>query len=412
MTFPRSTLLGLVIALVLAAEPALAASDTDAPPTDKASNALYWQGQTALKQSDWSAALQRFVELEKLLRKNEPTSVDTALYWEAYTLTQAKRTAEAKSTIERLRREFPDSRWTRDADELLAQMQPATKLNSGALDDDLADIAVQGLLSAPPERALPLLKKVLASDRPLKVKKRALFVLSQLDTDEAIKVVLDAAKSSREPELRHEAIRMLGVSGDKAAIEHLATLYASSTNASEKRDVIEAWLIAGREDLVLKAARDESDPAVRRKAIETLGAMGASNELRQLFDATKDERNRRGIIQSLGVAGNTSALTSIAGNTNLPQKERIVAMRALGIAGDHGGQAALVDLYAKADTPALRDAILQGLLIAGDTDAVKKLYRSARTTEEKKALLHILVAMDDQHAIDIIEQELGQTEKQ
>jgi HEAT repeat protein len=410
MTPPRCTLLGLVIALVLTAEPALAASD--APPTDKASNALYWQGQTALKQSDWSTALQRFVELEKLLRKNEPTSVDTALYWEAYTLTQAKRTAEAKSTIERLRREFPDSRWTRDADELLAQMQPATKLNSGGLDDDLADIAVQGLLSAPPERALPLLKKVLASDRPLKVKKRALFVLSQLDTDEAIKVVLDAAKSSREPELRHEAIRMLGVSGDKAAIEHLATLYASSTNASEKRDVIEAWLIAGREDLVLKAARDESDPAVRRKAIETLGAMGASNELRQLFDATKDEGNRRGIIQSLGVAGNTSALTAIAGNTNLPQKERIEAMRALGIAGDHGGQAALVDLYAKADTPALRDAILQGLLIAGDTDAVKKLYRSARTTEEKKALLHILVAMDDEHAIDIIEQELGQTEKQ
>jgi HEAT repeat protein len=410
MTFPRCTLLGLVIALVLTAEPALAASD--APPTDKASNALYWQGQTALKQSDWSTALQRFVELEKLLRKNEPTSVDTALYWEAYTLTQAKRTAEAKSTIERLRREFPDSRWTRDADELLAQMQPATKLNSGALDDDLADIAVQGLLSAPPERALPLLKKVLASDRPLKVKKRALFVLSQLETDEAMKVVLDAAKSSREPELRHEAIRMLGVSGDKAAIEHLATLYASSTNASEKRNVIEAWLIADREDLVLKAARDESDPAVRRKAIETLGAMGASNELHQLFDATKDEGNRRGIIQSLGVAGNTSALTSIAGNTNLPQKERIEAMRALGIAGDHGGQAALLDLYTKADTPALRDAVLQGLLIAGDTDAVKKLYRSARTTEEKKALLHILVAMDDEHAIDIIEQELGQTEKQ
>jgi HEAT repeat protein len=227
-----------------------------------------------------------------------------------------------------------------------------------------------------------------------------------------MKVVLDAAKSSREPELRHEAIRMLGVSGDKAAIEHLATLYASSTSASEKRDVIEAWLIADREDLVLKAARDESDPAVRRKAIETLGAMGASNELRQLFDATKDEGNRRGIIQSLGVAGNTSALTSIAGNTNLPQKERIEAMRALGIAGDHGGQAALLDLYTKADTPALRDAVLQGLLIAGDTDAVKKLYRSARTTEEKKALLHILVAMDDEHAIDIIEQELGQTEKQ
>jgi hypothetical protein len=162
---------------------------------------------------------------------------------------------------------------------------------------------------------------------------------------------------------------------------------------------------------VLKAARDETDPAVRRKAIETLGAMGASDELHQLFDATKDAGNRRAIIQSLGVAGNTSALASIAGNTNVPENERTEAMRALGIAGDHGGQAVLLDLYAKADTPALRDAVLQGLLITGDSDAVKKLYQRARTTEEKKALLRVLTMMGDDDAIDIIERELGETEK-
>lgn len=409
MTIHRSTLLGLVIALALAGEPAFAANENDAPPTDKASNALYWQGQTALKQSDWSTALQRFVELEKQLRKNEPKSVDTALYWEAYTLTQAKRTAEAKNTIERLRREFPDSRWSRDADALLAQMQPATKLDPGAMDDDLAYIAVQGLLSAPPERALPLLKKVLASDRPIKVKKRALFVLSQLDTDEAINVVIETAKSGREPELRREAVRMLGISGNRTAIEHLTGIYASSS-ATEKKEVIEAWLIAGRKDLVLKAARDESDPAIRRKAIETLGAMGASNELYQMFDATKDAANRRAIIHSLGVAGNTSALNAIASNTTLPQAERVEAMHALGIAGDRGGRTALADLYTKADTPALRDAALHGLLITGDGDAVKKLYQSARTTEEKKALLRVLTQMDDDAAMDVIEQELGQAE--
>lgn len=412
MKFPRSTLLGLAIALAIAGGPTFAAAANDAPPTDKASNALYWEGQTALKQSDWNTALQRFVELEKQLRKNEPKSVDSALYWEAYTLVQAKRTAEAKSTIERLRREFPESRWSRDADALLAQMQPASKLDPGGVDDDLADVALQGLMSAPPERALPLLKKVLASERSIKVKKRALFVLSQLETDEAINVVLDTAKNAREPELRREAVRMLGVSGERTAIERLAELYTASSSAEEKKAVLEAWLIADRKDLVLKKARDEADTEVRRKAIETLGAMGASDELRQMFEVTKDERNRRAIIQSLGVAGNTSALASIAGNTAVPEKERIEAMRSLGVAGDHGGQAVLVDLYAKADTPKLRDAVLQGLMIAGDTDAVRKLYKNARTTEEKKAMLQILTAMDDEGAIDLIEQELGQPEKQ
>lgn len=410
MTIPRS-LLGLAITLVLAVDPAFAAGENDTPPSDKASNALYWQAQAALKQSDWSTALQRFTELEKLLRKNEPGSVDSALYWEAYTLAQAKRTAEAKSAIERLRREFPESRWSREADTLLAQMQPAAKLDPTLADEELTDIALHALLNAPPERALPLLKKVLASERSIKVKKRALFVLSQLDTDEAMNVVFDTANDAREPELRREAIRMLGISGKKPAIERLASLYASSKSANEKAGVIEAWLIAGRKDLVLKVARDESDPAARRKAIETLGAMQASDELRQLFDSTRDAANRREIIHSLGVAGNASALTSIAGNTTLPQNERIEAMRSLGIAGDRGGQEALVDLYAKADTPALRDAVLQGLLIAGDSDAVTKLYRNARTTDEKKALLRILTTMDGDGAIDVIEQELGQPEK-
>lgn len=411
MSITRSTLLSLALAIALAGGPAFAASKDDAPTGDKASNALYWQGQAALKQSDWSTALQRFEDLEKLLRKNEPKSVDAALYWEAYALVQAKRAGEAKGVVERLRREFPDSRWGRDADALLVQSRPAGKGDLGVADDDLADIAVEGLLNAPPERALPLLKKVLASQRSLKVKKRALFVLSQLDTPEAMNVVLGAAKNAGEPELRSEAVRMLGISGEKSAIEGLVDIYASSSSAEEKRRVIEAWLVADRKDLVLKTARTEADPKVRRKAIETLGAMDASDELQELFDATQDTDNRRAIIQSLGVAGNTSALKSIAGNATLPEKERVAALHALGIAGDQGGGAALVDIYAKADTPALREAALQGLMITGDVASVKKLYRNARSADEKKAVLRVLMTMDDDGAIDVIEHELGEPEK-
>jgi tetratricopeptide (TPR) repeat protein len=180
--------IAIAIALALAGEPALAASQDDTPTGDKASNALYWQGQAALRQSDWSTALRRFQDLEKLLRKNEPKSVDAALYWEAYALVQAKRTTEAKGVIERLRREFPESRWSREADTLLAQKRPPAQGDARLEDEELADIAVQGLINAPPERALPVLKKVLASQRSIKVKKRALFVLSQLETDEAMKV--------------------------------------------------------------------------------------------------------------------------------------------------------------------------------------------------------------------------------
>ena len=411
MTITRSTLLGLAIALALAGEPALAASQDDAPTGDKASNALYWQGQAALKQSDWSTALQRFQDLEKLLRKNEPKSVDAALYWEAYALVQAKRTAEAKGVIERLHREFPESRWSRDADTLLAQTRPPAQGEPGLADEELADIAVQGLMNAPPERALPVLKKVLASQRSIKVKKRALFVLSQLETDEAMKVVLDTAKSSREPELRKEAINMLGVSGTQSAVEGLVDIYATSSSADEKRRVIEAWLVADRKDLVLKTARSEADPKLRRKAIETLGAMEASEELAQLFETTQDAGNRGAIIEALGVAENVERAEVDRGQCKLPEDERMDAMEALGVAGDEGGAAALVELYGKANTPGLREAALQGLLVADDVEAVKKLYRNARSAEEKKAVLRVLTSMDDESAIDVIEHELGEPEE-
>lgn len=408
MTRTIATVLAAALTLALGMQRADAAAEGDMAPTDKASNQLYWQGQAALKKSDWPAALKSFEDLERLLRQKEPQSADAALYWEAYTLVQAKRTSEAKTVLDRLHREFPNSRWSKDAEALLQQTRPATTkpASTDTTDEELADMAVEGLMNAPPERAIPLLKKVLQGQHSLKIKKRALFVLSQLGSDEALAVVIDATKNSSDPELRSEAIRILGISGEDRAIERLREVYASSKDANEKREIIDAWLVADRKDLVLASARGESDPAVRRKAIETLGALDASDELKQLFDSTQDADNRRAIIRALGVAGNASALSAIAGNAQLPEDIRATAIESLGIAGEDGGSEALVKLYAQANTPALRDAVMQGLLVTGDTDAVLKLYRNAKTNDEKKSLLRLLTTMGDDAALEVIEAEL------
>jgi HEAT repeat protein len=407
MTRITASLLAAALMLALGTHNAAAASEGDMAPADKASNQLYWDGQASLKKGDWNAALKHFQDLEKLLRAKEPQSADAALYWEAYTLAQAKRTAEAKAQVDKLRREFPSSRWLKDADSLVRETKPAsTTVNPGASRDDdeeLADIAVEGLMSAPPDRALPLLKKVLQGNHSTKVKKRALFVLSQLGNDAALDVVIDAAKGSPDPELRAEAIRMLGVSGENRAIERLREIYAQSKDPHEKRQIIEAWLVADRKDLVLASARNETDSSVRAKAIETLGALDASAELKQLFDVTQDDDNRRAIIQALGVAGNSDALAQIAGDAKLPEATRKQALQSLGVAG---ADDKLVQLYKQATTQDLREAALQGLIVAGDSDGVLDLYRSAKTVEEKKALLRTLSVMGDDSAIEAIEGEL------
>jgi HEAT repeat protein len=390
----------LLLCAALATASVQAAADGDMAPSDKALAKLYWSGHDALRTSDWSVALERFRRLEADLRAKEPQSVDAAIYWQAYALNQAKRGAEARAQVERLHREFAGSRWSADADALL-RTSAAPAPDNG---DDLAEIAVESLMGVSSERAVPLLIKVLKGDQPERVKKRALFVLSQIDEPAALASLGEIARTSNEPGMREEAIRMLGMSGDPKGIEQLGAMFASSKSVEEKRRIVQAWLIAERPDLVLAAARNESDPAVRREAIQALGAMNAGNELVLLLGSEKDEENSDAILQSLGVAGDVKALAAIA-ESSRPERQRIEATRAIGIAGD---SEALVRIYAKATTPALQGAVREGLMISGDGKALLKLYRMAKTAEEKREILRTLSLVGGDEAIDIIEAELGQ----
>lgn len=381
------------------------ASDSAMAPADKQLNALYWEGHDALKKSDWTEAYRRFQKLEKQLREKEPASVDAALYWQAYALAQARRNAEARAAVERLRREFPDSRWSGDAENLMRQLEPAPKADvSAGADDELAEIAVQGLLGAPPERALPILKRVLEGKHSAKLKKRALFVLSQIDDKSANDTVLAIARGESDPELRDEAIRMIGVGGQGKAIEQLQALYSASKDKGVRRSILQAWLVSDRKDLVVAVAKSEPDADLRRDAVHTLGAMGGTSELQQLFESTRDEDTQRAAVQALGVAGAVDGLARIV-ESQASEEVRIEALHALGVAG--GGDR-LVSLYGRADTPKLRDALVQGLVIAGDEKGMVELYRKAKDMDEKKKLLRAITTLGNDAALDLIDSTLKQ----
>src|SRR5690606_29132244 len=167
----RTLIRGALFLALLTSSASFAAPDGEMAPNDKELAQAYWRGQEALKKSDWNSALERFRRLEVELRRKEPQTADAAVYWQAYALLQARRNSEAKSTLERLQREFPQSRWKKDADLLMRQTQPPSVASPSAVDEDeeLAGVAVEGLLNAPAERALPILRKVLASTHPLRV---------------------------------------------------------------------------------------------------------------------------------------------------------------------------------------------------------------------------------------------------
>jgi len=396
----RPLLLSLAISLAAAGAQATP-QEAGMAPSGRALQALYWEGHDALQRADWKLALERFRRLEAELREKEPQSTDAAVYWQAYALAQAGRSAEARAEVERLGREFPASRWQADATALLrgASAAAATPAATASADPELAEAAIEGLLHAPAERALPILKRVLASGHSDKVKERALFVLGQLDSAAAIEALQQVAASGS-PRLQREAVRMLGISGSPQALETLQAVYRAQPALRE--EVLHAWMVAGADGQVLAAARGEADPELREEAVRMLGVMGADQALEDIYAASKEASVREAVVQAWGVSGASDRLERVARSDADPGVRRD-ALHALGVAG---AADALVRLYRESQDAKVREEALQGLLVAGDSRKVLEIYRAARSPEEKKEALRILSIMDDDIAIEAIEEAL------
>ena len=108
--------------------------------------------------------------------------------------------------------------------------------------DRLKITAIEMLMSAPAERALPLVARVLSANHSDAVKSRALFILSQIELPEAQTLLLETARNGS-PELKLHAIRMIGVGGDTDTLAALADLYKNG-DRDIKASVLRAYLIA------------------------------------------------------------------------------------------------------------------------------------------------------------------------
>jgi HEAT repeat protein len=283
----------------------------------------------------------------------------------------------------------------------LAQGSPAKADRSASPDEELALAALEGLMTQDDARALPIIKKVLAGPQSTLVKRRALFVLSQIDAAEAKQILAQTARST-DATLRGEAIRSIGISGDRASLDSLRDLYASGSE-DVKRDVLQAWMISDHKEAIYQVALNAKTEEESRDAIRMLGAMGAAQELRKLGDKPNAAG---GLVEAFAISGDLASLRKIA-ETHADRHVRLEAVRKIGIIGEDAGRTALREIYTKSTDPEFRDAALQGMLIADDDKGVLALYRAAKTTEEKRVLMRYLSMMDSDAALEAIDQALG-----
>lgn len=269
---------------------------------------------------------------------------------------------------------------------------------SAARDDteELKIAALEALITAPAERALPLVNKVLAGDHSNEVKERALFILSQIEAPEAQSTLLRFAREENGT-LRAEAIRMIGIGGDKETLASLGGIYKDGDHVARDA-VLEAYLIAGDKQAVFEIAAIADNENDFEEAVNMLGAMGARDELREL-------RSRTGMSEALidayAVSGDFETLREAALDSSDVELQT-QAIEALGIVGGEQVDTTLVEIYQGAASDEIREAALDGLLISGHDAGVLALYRASDNSAEKRELLEFLVMMGSDDVWDII----------
>lgn len=259
--------------------------------------------------------------------------------------------------------------------------------------EQLALAALGALLSAPPERAFPLLKRTLEGNQTLAVKKRALFILGQTNTPEAPRLMMTIARTPGP--LQTEAIRGLGISGKAEAIAGLAEI-AKTADSKTQEAVLNALLIAGAKKEVLAIALASSGETQQR-AVRILGAMNATEELRELG---KRGLSGKGFVEAYAIAGDLESLNRLA---SAPGPARMKAIRSMGLIKTPAARANLLSIYRSNPDKEIREAVLSGLLIAGAETEVMSLYRESKDPQEKTRLLRWLGTVGGDSALEAID---------
>lgn len=242
------------------------------------------------------------------------TRADAAMYWSAYAANKLGDTPFALKRISEMQSRFAASRWMNDARALQLEIQQATGKKVSPeeqADEDLKLMAIQGLMNADPNRSVPLLEEILNSQKSLRLKKQALFVLSQSGNPKAQETIGRIAKGSSNPELQRMALHNLGTGGKRNA-PILEEVYRTSTDVAIKKEVLHSFMMMGDRDRLLNLAKTEKTEELKSAAIHWLGASGGRDLLVQLYTPDATTKMKKEILHGLFIGGAAKQLVDIA----------------------------------------------------------------------------------------------------
>lgn len=298
-------------------------------------------------------------------------SRDEALFWLAHSQKEAGDLGEAVTSVTRLQREYPASRWSRPAFSLLIDLAqrlgredilwrtaappppppppaaPAPPVptipappppppppgrwlpESFSPDMDLRIQALGWLMQTDAGKAIPLLRTIALEGQHPDAARRALFVLAQSRHVDAHTTIVDVAQRGPEP-VRLAAVRELGRFGGPDVSRQLLQVYPTGT-AAVREQVVTSLAQRADASALLQIAHSERDTAIRSSAIVALGRARGQEHLRGLYDTVRPEL-RRAVIVGLFNARDDEGLIALAERETDPtlRGEALARLRLMG----------------------------------------------------------------------------------
>jgi len=361
---------------------------------------LYDDGSEDLDEDRYDQAESKFKQLADM----NGSQTDAALYWKAYAQNKQGKREVALATIADFKRRFPQSRWLKDVNALEIEVRQGTGNPShpeNQSDCDLKMLAIQGLMNSEPERAVPLLEKVLNGATCPKEKSKALFVMAQNGSPQSRDILGRIARGQSNPELQRKAVEYLGVFGGAEARKTLAEVYASTSDASVKHAILRSYMIGGDHERLFAAAKGEKDESLRREAIRQLGLVHGTGELEQLYQTETSTAVRREILQAFFLSGDSARLLQAAQSEKDPELRR-AAIRNLGLVHSNDSGKALQAIYAKETDREVRQEVLNAFFLQGNASALVAIARSEKDPELKKTAVQKLSLMHSKEGTDYL----------
>jgi HEAT repeat protein len=196
-------------------------------------------------------------------------------------------------------------------------------------DTSLCIQALGSLIQTDAARVIPILKEIALESPDANEARRAVFVLAQSGRPEAQATVIEVARTGSEL-VQIAAVRELGRFGGPKAAEELLTVY-SVGNPRVKYQVVHSLGERSATTALLRIAETEKDRKLQETAIVRLGQAGAREQLVRFYSRARADL-KRPIIVGLFCARAEDVLIRIATQEKDPaiRAEALLRLRLLG----------------------------------------------------------------------------------